>query len=282
MLKKIRSLYILKNLFSYLEEKQKLKLIKFNKSLQKAIAINLTNYKFLSGNYIIIESNGKIKEYKGYSDNIIFEGEYLNGKRHAKGKEYKNNKLVFEGEYLNGKRNGKGKKYNNGKIIFDGVYLNNKILVGTQYDEKGVKIQEINNIYGKGKEFEDNGKLKFEGEYSNGERNGKGKEYYNGILSFEGIYLNGKKKGKGKEYYSNGKIKFDGEYFYGIKWKGKGYDIMNNNIYELKKGKGFIKEYDFNGNLKYEGNYLNGRRNGIGKEYDDNGKLKFEGNYHNI
>ena len=35
-------------------------------------------------------------------------------------------------------------------------------------------------INGKGniKEFYDNGKLKYEGEYLNGERNGKGKEYY--------------------------------------------------------------------------------------------------------
>ena len=36
-------------------------------------------------------------------------------------KEYNNNDiLIFEGEYLNGKRNGKGKKcdYYNGKLIF--------------------------------------------------------------------------------------------------------------------------------------------------------------------
>ncbi len=39
-----------------------------------------------------------------------------------------------------------------------------------------------------------NGKLKFEGEYINEERNGKGKEYYdNQNLKFEGEYLNGKK-----------------------------------------------------------------------------------------
>ena len=42
--------------------------------------------------------------------NIIFEGEYLNGERNGKGKEYDAiGKLDFEGEYLNGKRNGKGK-----------------------------------------------------------------------------------------------------------------------------------------------------------------------------
>ena len=37
---------------------------------------------------------------------------------------------MFEGEYLNGKRNGKAKEYNrNGKITFEGEYLNgNKII----------------------------------------------------------------------------------------------------------------------------------------------------------
>ena len=46
-----------------------------------------------------------------------------------------------------------------------------------------------------------------------GERNGKGKEYYdNGKLEFEGEYLNGERNGKGKEYYYDGKIKFEGEY----------------------------------------------------------------------
>ena len=37
-------------------------------------------------------------------------------------------------------------------------------------------MSELKNMNGKGKEYYDNGKLKFEGEYLNGERNGKGKE----------------------------------------------------------------------------------------------------------
>ena len=54
-------------------------------------------------------------------------------------------------------------------------------------------------------------------EYLNGERNGKGKEYYsNGKLEFEGDYLNGKKwNGKEKEYYENDKLQFEGEYLNG-------------------------------------------------------------------
>ena len=50
-----------------------------------------------------------VKEYK-YNGKLIYEGEYLNGKRNGKGKEYDyKGELEFEGEYLNGKRNGKGK-----------------------------------------------------------------------------------------------------------------------------------------------------------------------------
>ena len=50
---------------------------------------------------------GKGKEYN-YDGDLIFEGEYLNGKRNGKGKEYDyyDGKLIFEGEYLNGKRKG--------------------------------------------------------------------------------------------------------------------------------------------------------------------------------
>ena len=35
---------------------------------------------------------------------------------------------------------------------------------------------------------------------------------WDGTLKFEGEYLNGKRNGKGKEYYYNGKLEFEGEY----------------------------------------------------------------------
>ena len=65
---------------------------------------------------------------------LIFEGEYINGKKNGKDynnknnlinkdgfcREYYNDDVVkFEGEYKNGKRNGKGKEFDEyGKIIF--------------------------------------------------------------------------------------------------------------------------------------------------------------------
>ena len=61
-----------------------------------------------------IMMNGKVR----------YEGEYLNGKKHGKGKEFnKYNKLLYEGEYSNGKRNGKGKEYTEllpSYLIFEG------------------------------------------------------------------------------------------------------------------------------------------------------------------
>ena len=126
MLKNIKSSYFIKLIYTFVEEAQKLKLIKYNKSMQKNLNISIINYKFFSGRYIIYESNGIGKEYNDEDDTLIFEGEYCNGKRNAKGKEYGLDKLEFEGEYLNGKKNGKGKEYKNGKLIFEGEYLNGK------------------------------------------------------------------------------------------------------------------------------------------------------------
>ena len=169
-LRDIKSLYNIERIFSFLYEKQKLKMIIYSKELQKICSIGIENYKKISGKYKIGERNGKGKEY--ISNVLIFEGEYKNGVRNGKGKEYyKNGKLKLEGEFLKGKRwNGNG--YNiNGNIEF-----------------------EIKDGEGYIKEYDYDGKLKFEGEYLNGVRNGKGKEYYNnGKLIYEGEYLNGEK-----------------------------------------------------------------------------------------
>ena len=302
MWENIKSSFFIKLFFSFLDEKTKLKLMKYNKSLQNIIDINLINYRILSGRYFVCEENGKGKEYSSYNDRLIFEGEYKNGKRNGKGKKYDyNGKLEYEGEYLNGKRNGKGKVYDfegnlrfegeylngnkngkakeyyKGRLIFDGKYLNGKKWNGKIYDDKKNIIYELKKGAGYIKEYDYFGKLEFEGEYLNGDRNGKGKEYdHTGKLRFEGKYKNGKRDGIGKEYYE-GKLIFEGIYLNGNRWDGKVYDNKNN-IYELKNGTGLIKQYDEFGNLEIEENYENGKLNGKIKKYF-NGKLKYEGEY---
>ena len=147
---------------------------------------------------------------------------------------------------------------------------------------------------------------KFECEYLNGKRNGKGKEYFQNHLLFEGEYLNGKRNGLGKLYYltqiygskiedskeinedklifegeffygeklrgksyQNGRLEYEGEFLFNRKWNGKEYDEKGNVIYELKKGNGKVIEYFPNGILYFIGEYLNGEKNGMGKEYDE-------------
>ena len=53
MLKDIKSSYFIKLIFVYEDERQKLKLVKYNKNLQKNIDISIINFKFFSGKYII-------------------------------------------------------------------------------------------------------------------------------------------------------------------------------------------------------------------------------------
>ena len=295
MLKTIKSSYFIPILFSFVYERQKLKVIKYNKILQTNLNINILNYKYFTGRYILYESNRIGKEINYIDNALIFEGEYLNGKRHGKGKEfYENGQIKFEGEYLYGKRNGKGKEYNKyGKLIFEGEYLN------------GQKNGKGRGFYFSNIDLDITGKLAFEGEYLNNKKlngigydaegnilyklnnsiNGKGKEYYSsGKLIFEGEYLNGKRNGKGREYARNGNLKFEGEYLNDLKWNGKGYDsdsLNNIEFEEFKNGKGLIKEYDIYVKLIFEGEYFNEQKNGKGKEYAWNGQIIFEGEYLN-
>ena len=193
MLKNVESFYFTEKLFSYIDEKKKLKLIRFNKKFQQNLNININHYIHFKENYIIYDSNGKGKEYDNNGE-LIFEGEYIHGEKNGKGKEYDSEgNIIFEGEYLNAKRNGEGKEYDkdgkfegeylngkrhgkikfyydNGKLEFEGTLMN-KILIGTLYD-KNVNI--------KFQSFEENGKIKEH-------------DIYNDKLKFEGKYLNNKK-----------------------------------------------------------------------------------------
>jgi len=162
-------------------------------------------------------------------------------------------------------------------LKFEGEYLNGKMYEGKMYDTKFNTIFQIRKGKGDITEYDDYGDYKiYEGEYLNERKNGYGKEYYdNGGIKFEGIYINGTKwngtgytdknesafelidgNGLVKEYYDNGKLQFEGEYL-----KGE------------KHGQG--KEYYKNGKLKFEGEYLNGEKNGKGKGYYENGRIKF-------
>ena len=268
MLDNIKSNYFIKILFSFLDDGFKLKLVKYNKSIKEKIEINIKNYQRYSGKYLIYESKEKVKEYKYLNNNdvLLYEGEYLNGKRHGKGKEFNSNEsLLFEGEYLNGKRNGKGKEYNGSFLIFECEYLNGKKWNGRGYDFNKNIIYEIRNGNGLIKEYERNYVLLIDQHDLNGDLPNLKIKYK---LKFEGEYINGSIYANAKEYNKDGKLIFEGQYLNGKKWNGKGYDDDGNIIYELKNGSGFIRENDENNGIIFEGEVLYGKKIGKGKEYD--------------
>ena len=258
-IKNIKSTYFIQKLFEYIYEDIKLKLVVYNKNIQKILDINIINYKFMSGKYIVYESNGLAKEYNSYNDELIFKGEYLNRKRNGKGEEYEDDKLVFSGEYLNSKRNGIGKEYYEDILMFEGEYLNGKKWNGKGYSKNGNIIYELK---------DGNGLV-------------KGYDRKNGIL-FIGFYKNGEKNGKGEEYKTHDKsLIFEGEYYYGRRWNGKKYDDEEEKIIlKFENGKGYIKTY-YRGNLFFEGEILNGQLNGTFKNYDLDNNLEIEGEHLN-
>ena len=280
--KSIKSFYIFQNVFLYLQQKKRFQMIIYNKQIQKKVGINIEDYKRLSGKYRCIEKDGIGKEYNLLNNKLLFEGQYVNGKKHGKGKEYfENGNIKFKGKYLKGRKiRGRGynnnqniifvlksdgkatEYYDNGNLKFEGEYFDEKRWNGRGYNIKGEMIYIIKSGKGKVIDYYDNGELKFEGEYIHGEKNGKGKEYNkNGIIAFEGQYLNGKRHGIGKEYNKNAILIYEGEFLSG-------------------KRNGIGKEYNDDCILIYEGKYLNDKKNGYGKEYDQySGALIYEGEF---
>ena len=84
-------------LYEYLWKKE----IKIG-NIQSKIDVNNKNYKLFKRKYVIYDKNGLAKEYGLFDNKLIYEGEYLNGKRNGQGKEYNIiGNIIFEGEYLN-------------------------------------------------------------------------------------------------------------------------------------------------------------------------------------
>ena len=105
-LKDIKSKYILQSIFTLLEEKKSLKIIRFNKNIRKRLNININNYKKIS-ELIEIELKKVNNKY----------GKYINIKMEDK-KYYRiyfdNNKVEIKRYYID-----KGEQIKNIKIIID-------------------------------------------------------------------------------------------------------------------------------------------------------------------
>jgi len=261
--------------------------------MSKGIIKNINNYEFthlastkegLSGSPIFMEKSGLVlgihkqsnnKGNENYGDFIYpaikiikkdlgdkkFVGKYVDGKYI-----YENHRY-YEGEFKNNMPNGKGKLYDkNGKIIYEGDFIKGK------FEGNGKLIFE-KSYYLLFKNDSLNGKY-YLGQFKNGSLNGKGKIYdKNDKLIYEGDFNNDNPEGNGQLFFDNG-------YFIG--------QFENGNIFHGKitnSEKNMILEGDFlgknlNGVLKMflgDGYYciiplINGELSKAeGKVYDNNG-----------
>ena len=215
----IKSSFILKIIISFLKIENVLNLIIYNKQLQKKFGYNIEDYKEKSGKYRIYNKCGRGQVYILNTKIKIFEGEYLNGKRNGKGKEYYDDgKLKFEGEYLNGERNGKGKEYyRNDKLELEKEYLNSKINRKViEYFNDSVFFDK-NSSFGGDKSLFSKSIINTEKKYFDNKLKNEEKYFYNNILNFDG------------KSFDNLNLKFEEEYSNEIKGKSK-----ENNDYNVK------------------------------------------------
>ena len=82
----IKSLYIKQKIFSFMSSNSILYIFFYSKYFQNILNININNYKLKARRYKEGERNGKGKEYSLETNILLFEGEYLDGKKKWKRK----------------------------------------------------------------------------------------------------------------------------------------------------------------------------------------------------
>jgi len=298
-------MYFRNNIFinNYGDLFQRNKDVKRVKNLKEAIKylkdekkINNVYYANLKFRYNVSKTDNGffVKKINKITKKVVEETNYdLFANKHGKSiTYYSNNKIHTEHKYRHGKLLINSKIYNPNGTIQQETILEPTKKITKEYNKNGVLIFKIEkdilndkNKYYYMAEYYKNGNKKFEGEYLNDKKNGKGTEYdeYKNI-KFIGNFLNNQKNGKGTEYYKNGNKKFEGEYLNNQK-NGKGTEYYEDGyikfegeyLNDKKNGKG--TEYDEYKNIKFIGNFLNNQKNGKGTEYYEDGYIKFMGNY---
>ena len=150
---------------------------------------------------------------------------------------------------------------------------------------------------GWGTEYDENGNIRFEGNYLNDTQDGFGTYYYIGPMEtatgkickvtrirYEGNWKAGDRHGKGTSYNENGEAVYLGEYTNGLR-RGKGVEYWRKGVVKykgnwrrgLKRGKGVL--YSRDGSAQYDGEFKNDEIHGYGYEYYPSGALYWYGQH---
>ena len=137
--------------------------------------------------------------------------------------------------------------------------------------EKGIKT-------GEGKEYDEEGKVLFSGNYAEGQRNGTGSVYKEGKLIYEGSVAGEHYEGEGTLYYPDGNVQYRGG-FHNSLYDGKGTlyndtdteDILYKGDFKEGKydGQGVLTDKGYSGKEEYHGGFSNGVYEGEGELFYD-------------
>ena len=214
-----------------------------------------------------------------------------------------------------------------GKLIYSGPFRN-KVPVGTHreyskdgkitnafiYNDNGQKlsegiVDEAGRFNGKWKDFDSEGKVIAEGQYTDNRRTGAWKFYNSaGKVEQTGNYNNGRPDGLWKWYYPDGSLLREEEYFQGQRdgayteysptgeiiaqgmyaegekngdWKFKSGDITEEGKYVIGLQDGLWKSYYSDGKIKSKLNFVQGNPHGEQTIFYESGQIKEVRNYQN-
>lgn len=184
----------------------------------------------------------------------IYKGEFdIDGLQHGRGMEIRPNGSKFMGYFYHGKIKGLGRLINAEGILYQGNF--ETIEAGTRCDENAV-------LDGIGKELWPNG-IKYEGEFSMGNKEGKGILYLKGC-KYVGDFKDNEINGEGTMVWDT-KKKYQGHWKNGLMHGSGVFSWPNGKVYQgeyrkgFKSGVGFMKWPD---GKKYQGTWKNGKQHG--------------------
>lgn len=126
-------------------------------------------------------------------------------------------------------------------------------------------------LQGKGKEYDAEGLVSYEGQFLDGLRSGEGKAYENGVLCYEGQFADDLYQGRGK-LYQDGALHYEGDFEAGLaSGNGTAYYKDGTTAYRGQFSEGLYEgtgtAYDAEGEPLYEGAFSQGLYNGTGRLY---------------
>lgn len=138
-------------------------------------------------------------------------------------------------------------------------------------------------LQGKGREYDGDGLLAYEGGFLNGERSGSGACYDEGVLVYEGAFAGGVYEGGGS-LYENGVLVYQGSFSAGAA-SGVGTAYENGaRCYEGQFADGTYSGegtayYPDGQTVRYRGGFADGKYDGEGTEYSTAGAVRYRGGF---